>query len=90
MHIVIHCHFSSIIEVSNYPFSLFLFVPVELTDCLSFGCTDDNGECKCLYSNSCPLQRFPYYTLEECEIALKRKNRHSKYISNFMIDIFIF
>ena len=49
---------------------MFLIIIVELSDCLSFGCTDETGDCRCLYSTSCPLKRFPYYTLEECAEAL--------------------
>ena len=51
-----------------------LFFFLELSDCLSFGCTDEGGDCKCLYSSSCPLKRFPYYTIEECKESLLSNN----------------
>lgn len=43
----------------------------EITPCLTFGCTEKEGECECYYNNVCPLQRLPYYTREECEDAIK-------------------
>ena len=46
---------------------------LEITPCLTFGCTEDDGDCKCYYNNACPLQRLPYYTLDECQEAVKSK-----------------
>lgn len=46
---------------------------IEITPCLTFGCTEEDGNCKCYYNDACPLQRLPYYTLDECHEAVKSK-----------------
>ena len=49
------------------------FTHKELSECLSFGCSDEGDECNCFYSTECATSLFKYYTIDECKDALSSK-----------------
>ena len=52
------------------------FCHLEITPCLTFGCSVKGDKCECYYNNVCPLQKLPFYTREECEDTLKSENNN--------------